>query len=247
MRYFLRLSYNGRAFNGWQVQPNARTVQGDLEHVLSMVFNGQIRVMGCGRTDTGVHASKFYAHFDTDKEIPSEFVFRLNRLMPGDVAIQEMIEVEGDAHARFDAFEREYQYFIHTKKDPFKAGMSTYYPRFEIDDELIQQAVELLPGYSDFKPLCKMSEDFKTTICEVYSASWERTEEGGALFTIRANRFLRNMIRRIVAVLVNIGNGKTSLDEFKEVMDSKGEFKIIELAPPDGLYLTDVRYPYLKD
>lgn len=243
MRYFLQLAYNGKGFYGWQVQPDTRTVQGEIEHVLSMLFDTETRIMGCGRTDTGVHASKFFAHFDTEKELPQPFVAKLNKLLPSDISIQAVFPVNENAHARFDANFRIYQYRIHTDKDPYKIGLSTFYPRFEVDVAKILAAVAMLPNYSDFKPLCKLSEDFKTTICEVYHAHWEQTANG-AIFEISANRFLRNMIRRIVAVLVNIGQGKTSLAEFKEVMDQVGEFKVIELAPPDGLYLTDVRYPY---
>lgn len=244
MRYFIEIAYNGRNYSGWQIQPDTETVQGHIEQVLGLILNEEIRVMGCGRTDTGVHASQFFLHFDTTKSLPQPFVTKLNRLLPEDIAAINFFEVKADAHARFDAHSRTYRYLIHTRKDPYKIGLSTFYTRFEVDESKIQAAVAMLPNYRDFKPLSKLSEDFKTTICEVDFAKWEQNEEG-VEFTIRSNRFLRNMIRRIVAVLVNIGTGKTSLEEFKEVMDKTSEFKVIELAPPDGLYLTQVTYPYL--
>jgi tRNA pseudouridine38-40 synthase len=244
MRYFLEIAYNGRNYSGWQVQPNADTIQAHIEQVLGLIFNEEIRVMGCGRTDTGVHASQFFLHFDTEKDLPQPFVSKLNRLLPLDIAVRDYFEVKADAHARFDAYSRTYRYRIHTYKDPYKLGLSTFYPRFEVDESKIQAAVAILPNYRDFKPLCKLSEDFKTTLCEVSFACWEQTDDG-VDFTITSNRFLRNMIRRIVAVLVNIGTGKTSLQEFRKVMDEVSEFKVIELAPPDGLYLAEVKYPYL--
>ena len=217
------------------------------QHYLQFL-TGDIPVTGCGRTDTGVHATTYFAHFDFDGDLPEEFIYKLNCVLPESVVVYDLYEVDDEAHARFHAVYREYHYYLHIHKNPFLQKKSGYYPNAQLDGEKIAEAISLLPDYTDFKPLSKNNEDIKTTDCEIFDANWNYLEENGQyLFSIAANRFLRSMVRRIVGTLVSIGKGKTSIEEFKSVMEERGEFNITDTAPPDGLYLVDVRYPFMDD
>lgn len=241
-RYFIRLSYNGARFFGWQRQKHVPTVQQALEETLSLQLRQDIHVQGCGRTDTGVHARDYYAHFDyTTEPLPEELVFRLNQMLPRDVAVQEVFPVQPKAHARFSATHRSYEYLVTPKKDPFRIGLATYY-RHALDVEKMNAAAALLPQFQDFKAFSKTGSDAKSTLCEVTEAHWRRDGEG-YVFRISANRFLRTMVRLLAGTLVDVGRGKLSVEEFKTVVESQRRGQGGMAFPPDGLYLVDIKYP----
>jgi len=247
-RYFLEIAYKGTNYCGWQVQPKQVTVQSTLNHALSTILNTPTSTLGCGRTDSGVHARQFFVHFDTTR-IPENFVFRLNKFLPPDIAIKRLIsDVPPKAHTRFDATYRAYDYYVHFNKDPFLTQHSLYFPWLPLDIAAMEQAVQQLPQYTNFPMFCKSGHDSKTTLCTIFTTNLQYDEVGGTLhFHIAANRFLRGMIRRIMGCLLMIGKGKISLYDFTEVMEQeKPAFKQMNLSvAPQGLYLSEVRYPYL--
>lgn len=253
-RYFIHLAYDGTSYAGWQVQNNAKTVQGKLNLALSTLLSEHISTGGCGRTDAGVHATDFYAHFETAREVDEKFAFRLNSLLPEDITIYRVFRVADRANSRFDAYSRTYEYYIHSEKNPFLRHYSTQLYTRGIDWERMQEAAAMLPGFSDFTSLCRPSEDFKTNICRVSEARWEavsRPAIAGAgnnefmRFTITSNRFLRGMVRKIVGVHLHIGRGRLSLDQFRCIVEAREEFPFAVSSPPQGLYLVRVRYPFL--
>lgn len=245
MRYFIQLAYNGSAFHGWQIQPNASSVQETLNKALSVLLNTPINCMGAGRTDTGVHASKMFAHFDYDKPIViPTFVHKLNSYLPKEIAIQEIYKVADDAHCRFDATKRTYEYHLHTAKNPFSEGLSWYNPQ-NLDIELMNEACKILFEYSDFQCFSKVKTDVATFDCTIYEAFWKK-ENNAIVFTISANRFLRNMVRSIVGTMVTIGLHKISLTEFKSIIESKNREKAGFSVPAHGLYLTDITYDFIQ-
>jgi tRNA pseudouridine38-40 synthase len=242
-RYFLKLSFDGSQYCGWQEQANAPTVQETLNQVVSTLLRESVKTVGCGRTDTGVHARLFYAHFDTGREIanPNQFLFKLNNMLPKDIAVSEITSVEAKCHSRFDAREREYQYFIHTVKDPFLFGKSWYQP-YAWDLEAMNRAGEKLLNHKDFAAFCKAGGAQKTTLCKMMTAQW--TREGHQLvFTVRADRFLRNMVRAIVGTMKEVGLGKMTPEEFDQVIRSGSRSEAGVSVPAHGLYMTDVVYP----
>ena len=242
MRYFIRLAYKGTNYCGWQVQLNANTVQAELDKALSLLLSGKIETLGCGRTDTGVHAADFFAHFDCEKEIDAaQLVYKLNKLLPNDIVIKEIRPVKDDAHARFDATAREYKYYVTRSKNPFTQGMAWYYFA-DLNVAAMNEAAAYLLTIEDFKAFSKAHTDVKTTLCKVTVAQW--TEENGQLvFTIAANRFLRNMVRAIVGTLTDVGRGKITLEEFKQIAQSLDRKEAGESAPAEGLFLTRIDYP----
>ncbi|MBK7958677.1 MAG: tRNA pseudouridine synthase A [Bacteroidetes bacterium] len=233
-RYFLHLAYDGTNFHGWQIQLNAISIQAVIKEALEKILNIPINLVGCGRTDTGVHATQYYAHFDSTKPLPDRFVMKLNAVLPGAIAIYDCIPVERNAHARFHAIERSYEYFIHTRKNPFSRNYSYEFLYYPLRWDLIHEATALIPTYTEFKPMIKMDKDNP----QVGDHQWK--------FKITANRFLYNMIRRIVGTMVLIGREQLTLEEFKRVMDEQAEFKNIKLAPSNGLHLNRVIYPFIK-
>lgn len=242
-RYFLHLAYDGTNYHGWQIQLNDHSVQQEIKNALEKILNIPINLIGCGRTDSGVHAKQFYAHFDSTKPLPDKFIIRINAVLPRTIAIYELIEVPLHANARFDAIERGYEYFIHTQKNPFIRAYSYEFPHHSLDWDLIQEATQMLLEYKEFKPLVKMDGERAKYTCIVKSAAWEQVSEYQWKFSIRANRFLYNMIRRIVGTMILIGRKQLSIQDFKRVMDEQSEFKIIKLAPANGLHLCSVLYP----
>ena len=243
MRYFLTLSYKGTAYHGWQVQDNAPTVQGMLQKALSTLLEEKIDVTGAGRTDTGVHAAYYIAHFDAGSGKPQEknFVYHLNAMLPKDIAVSSVRPVPDDAHARFSAILREYKYYILTEKDPFKIDTAYRYP-LSLDMDKMNEAAELLKGYSDFESFCKLHADNKTTICHLRDSIWEKN--GSMLiYTVSADRFLRNMVRAIVGTLIDVGRGKTDVARFREIIEAKNRGAAGTSAPAHGLFLTDIHYP----
>jgi tRNA pseudouridine38-40 synthase len=246
-RYFLELAYNGTAYRGWQRQPDAPSVQAEVERALRFNLHlPELFVVGCGRTDTGVHATRFYLHFDVpeERELGERFVYGVNSLLPPDIAVFRVIPVSDEAHARFSATERGYRYLINQHKDPFLAGRS-YELRPPLDLEAMAAAVPALLGRQDFSSFCLAGSDNKTMLCDVRHAAWERTEKGYA-FTIRADRFLRNMVRAIVGTFVRIGKGEQPYTHMADVIAARDRGAAGKSAPARGLYLEHVTYPFLE-
>ncbi len=244
MRYFLELQYMGSNYCGWQRQTNQPSVQQRLEQTLSTYFRTPIEVVGAGRTDTGVHASYYVAHFDLAEEVidPSQAIYKLNRMLPDDVAIRSMTAVPATAHARFDALEREYRYYIEPQKNPFTRSLAWHYA-VDLDLDAMNRAAAVLLEECDFTSFAKLNSNNKTNLCCVVKAEWEVLGDGKLCFTIRANRFLRNMVRAIVGTLIDVGRGRYTVDQFVEIVRSRDLSRSSGGAPAEGLYLTDVRYP----
>ena len=252
MRYFLKLAYNGSSFHGWQRQPNAGSVQQVLEEALSVVLRENTQLTGAGRTDTGVNARVMYAHFDTPNPIEDKkrFLLSLNRLCGKDIAIDDLIEVESEAHARFDATKRTYRYFVTYEKSPFLYPFSWHSPTL-LDIEKMNSAARLLLTTEDFTSFAKLHSDAKTNICHVSKAEWEpwRNSFGckGIMFTISADRFLRNMVRAVVGTLVDVGRNKLSVEEFAGIIDKKDRCSAGTSMPGEALFLWEVEYPFLTN
>ena len=242
MRYFIHLAYNGANYCGWQTQPDLPTVQLTLEQALSTLLRKTIAIVGCGRTDTGVHASDFYAHFDTEQPIDCpQLTFKLNSYLPDDIAIYDIFPVKDNAHARFDATARTYQYHVSDRRLPFCQGLySRIY--FHPNLDLMNQGAEILMQYDDFTSFAKLHTQVKTNICHLTHAQWEQQDEL-LVFTIRSNRFLRNMVRSVTGTLLDVGRGKLSLDGLREIIERKDRCAAGVSMPPQGLFLTKVEYP----
>jgi tRNA pseudouridine38-40 synthase len=242
-RYFIFISYKGTAYHGWQVQPNGVTVQKLLDESLSVVLNEKISTTGAGRTDTGVHALVFCAHFNSiadDLDTKKNLVHRLNRYLPKDISVNEIKKVRDDANARFSALSRTYKYNIARKKDPFYDG-SSWYIHGDLDVEAMNSASAILLKHTDFTSFSKLHTDVKTNNCKVYEAHWDQSE-GMLVFTIKADRFLRNMVRAIVGSMADIGMGKKSVGEFEEIINAKDRCKAGKSAPAQGLFLNEIEY-----
>lgn len=241
-RYFIHLSYNGKNYCGWQVQPNGNTVQAEVEKAIETVLRTKTAVTGAGRTDAGVHAALMVAHFDTEAPIAdtSAFSERLNRLLPKDIAIFKAEEVKPDAHARFDATSRTYKYYITHQKDVFRQGIA-YKIHGKIDYDLMNGAAKTLFEYTDFTSFSKLHTDVMTNNCTIMQAEWTH-ENGLWVFTITADRFLRNMVRAIVGTLLEVGRGKLSVEQFRQVIEAKDRCKAGFSVPAHALFLVDIKY-----
>ncbi len=244
MRYFITLSYDGTRFHGWQIQPNGISVQGELQRGLSLLLRKEMSVTGAGRTDTGVHARMMVAHFDYEGElpmVPAQLAYKLNKLLPCDIAIQHIEQVADDLHARFSATARTYHYYIHTEKSPFARHYSCelHYP---LDFQLMNEAAGILMEYEDFGAFCKSHADVKTTLCHVTTARWIQTSPSAWSFEITANRFLRNMVRAVVGTLVDVGRSRLSLSEFRRVIEGKRRSDAGESMPGNALFLERIEY-----
>ena len=248
MRYFSELAYNGTNYCGWQIQPNGVTVQEKVAAAFSTILRTPIAVHGCGRTDTGVHASQFFIHFDYDGEFPRGFINRLNKFLPKDIVIKSIFEVTADASTRFDAYHRSYEYHISLHKDPFHQETVYYYPfSKQLDLEKMQAAAALLLAYDAFFPFCKTKSDAKTMLCDMKRAEWVLDEKADRLiFHISANRFLRGMVRLIVGMCLNVGLGRLTIADVKEAMDTQTRLKKDLSVEAKGLFLTEVKYPFLE-
>lgn len=245
MRYFIEFAYKGTNYHGWQAQPDTdKTVQGMLESKLSMVLRTPISLVGAGRTDAGVHASQQFAHFDFDGEIElQKLAYNMNACLPEDISVAAFHRVHDDAHARFDAKRRTYEYHIHTKKNPFLKELSFRYLH-RLDVDAMNAAATILLEYTDFECFSKVKTDVHTFICRIFEARWERS--GDTLtFTISADRFLRNMVRAIVGTLIDVGLGKIQPDDIRKVIESKSRNEAGFSVPAHGLYLTKIEYEYL--
>lgn len=246
MRYFFHLAYRGSRYCGWQKHPNILTVQDTIEGTFSKVLKQPIEISGCGRTDTGVHASQFFFHCDLDHNWDFDALFRINKSLPEDIALFEFFPVAENAHARFDAYSRTYQYFIHTYKDPYLSGLSSLYEYKNLDYEKMNAATQLLIQYSDYAAYCKSPNKYEHTLCFIKEAEMKISpDEKRIQFTISSNRFLSGMIRILVMKILDIGTGNWTLDKFEYHLSHKVTPELIKPAHPEGLYLTRVRYPHL--
>ena len=242
MRYFVWFSYDGTAYHGWQIQPNGNSVQEELQRALSTLLREEISVTGAGRTDAGVHARQMVAHFDFSEAIDLEqLAYKLNRILPCDIAVDRVELVDDDMHARFSATSRTYHYYIYTKKDPFSRPYSTEL-HYELDFDKMNEAGRILMTYDDFGAFCKSHSDVKTTLCRVTKAEWVQTSETSWYFEITANRFLRNMVRAVVGTLIDVGRGRLTLDDFRKVIEGKRRTAAGESMPANALFLENIRY-----
>lgn len=241
LRYFLEFSYNGKHYHGWQYQPNAISVQEVLEKALSMMLRTPIELIGAGRTDAGVHAKQMFAHFDIQQKVDSNLVHKLNSYLPYDIAITGIHPVKEDSHARFDATQRTYEYWLTQKKSPF-LNEYAYYINLPLDIEAMNKAAEVLFSYNDFQCFSKSNTDVKTYLCDISHAQWTLMDEK-LVFTITADVFYRNMVRAIVGTLLEVGLGKSSIENVKTIIESKNRSKAGVSVPAHALYLTKVIYP----
>lgn len=244
LRYFIYISYKGTFYHGWQLQPNSITVQKILDDALSVVLNEKISTTGAGRTDTGVHALLFCAHFDTnspDLSSNTKLIFKLNSYLPPDISVNSISKVLPDANARFSAISRTYKYYISRIKDPFFNNSSWFLNR-DIDVDAMNEACKVLLGCSDFTSFSKLHSDNKTNICKIYTSGWEALENR-LIFTIKADRFLRNMVRAIVGTMIEIGYKKINIEAFEQIILDKDRCRAGKSAPAQGLFLTDIEYP----
>ncbi len=242
LRYFIKLSFKGTNYHGWQVQDNAVSVQSVLDHALSLLLKENIVSTGAGRTDTGVHAKEFYAHFDTieEKKIDTNLIGRLNIFLPKDITVFSIYSVNEKLHARFDAIARTYEYHIHLKKDPFLDQLSNYVYK-KLDVAKMNEAAQLLVQYKDFKCFSKSRTQVNNFICDIKSAEWKQ-EDHRLIFTIKANRFLRNMVRAIVGTLLEIGSEEITIEDLKKIIESGDRSNAGESVAACGLYLTKIDY-----
>ena len=242
MRYFIELQYDGASYFGWQRQPDVATVQGTIEQKLSMLRGVPTEIVGVGRTDTGVNASFYVAHFDTEEAVDcSQLAYKLNKVLPQDIAIRRIYEVEATKHARFDAQQREYTYFLTPHKAPFRR-FSAWHFAVELDVARMNDAARRLLEYDDFTSFAKLNSNNKTNICHISHAEWCVEADGTLRFTIRADRFLRNMVRAIVGTLVDVGRGRYTVEEFDDIIRSRDLSRSSAGAPACGLFLSDVKY-----
>ena len=255
MRFFITLSYDGTRYHGWQIQPNGDSVQQELQEALSTLLRKPVEVVGAGRTDTGVHARMMVAHFDLDPTHPplegamvngqwsmvNNLAYKLNKLLPQDIAVQDVRQVADDMHARFSATSRTYHYYINIKKDPFLQAYSWQIP-FALDFDKMIEAAKVLLEYKDFTSFSKVNTDTKTNLCDLKEAYWQEVAPGQWRFTITANRFLRNMVRAIVGTLVEVGRGRISIEEMRQIIEAKDRCQAGESVPGKALFLVDIKY-----
>lgn len=243
-RYFIYLAYEGTNYHGWQIQPNGISVQECLQKALSTFLRTDIEVVGAGRTDTGVHAKLMVAHFDYEEDFAdlTAIADKLNRILPQDISVFEVCKVTPEAHARFDAISRSYKYYITNVKSPFNRHLK-WRVHSNLDYELMNRAAKILFEYTDFTSFSKLHTDVKTNNCRIMQAEWTQEDENTWVFTIKADRFLRNMVRAVVGTLVEVGRGKMSLEEFRRVIEHKDRCKAGASVPGHALFLVDVEYP----
>ena len=247
MRYFINLGFDGTGYSGWQRQKNTQnTVQEVIEKTLKLLFKKDITVYGCGRTDAGVHASQYIIHIELKETPDFDLKYRLNKNLPEDIGVFEIIEVKDELHARYDAVARTYDYFIHWKKNPILTRHSSLYD-LNLDFGLMKKAAALILETKDFKPLCKQPDLYKNTLCQITESKLVVNEDLGRLcYTITSNRFLRGMVRLCVSFLLQVGSGKITLEEFEQVLHQEVDIKQKQPALPNGLFLSQIKYPSLE-
>ena len=246
MRYFIEISYLGTGYHGWQIQPNAITIQEVLENCMSKILNSKIKLIGAGRTDSGVHANQMFAHFDFNFKIinSNELIYKLNSFLPKEIAIKDLIMVKNDAHARFDASSRYYEYHITNKKNPFQIN-KIYFFKNSLDLEKMNLCSDILLDYNDFKCFSKSKSDVKTYNCNILYAKWEIINEV-FVFKIKADRFLRNMVRAIVGTLIEVGLDKISLEEFESIVKKRDRKLAGYSVPAHALFLKKIEYNWVE-
>lgn len=247
MRYFMELAYNGANYHGWQRQPKQISVQETIENAFALILRSpDLAITGCGRTDSGVHARRYFAHFDYSSKLPQGFLSRINKFLPKDIAIQRVFPVEEDQHARFDAYYRAYEYHLGWNKDPFHQDTCFHLHRAErFNTDAMQEAAQLLLNYDHFTPFCKTGSDAKTMRCEMHRSEWEFGETKW-VYHVSANRFLRGMVRLIVGMCLSVGEEKINIKEVRQAMDAQERLSKSLSVAPQGLFLTDIRYPFLE-
>jgi tRNA pseudouridine38-40 synthase len=241
LRYFIELSYNGKNYHGWQIQPDVISVQQKVNSALSIMLQEEISVVGAGRTDTGVHASQMFAHFDVKQELVENAVFKLNSILPEDIVVHNVFSVAQDMHARFNALSRSYAYKICLGRDPFSLDFAWQIHSQKFDLNLMNEAAKLLLEYQDFESFSKVKTDVFTFNCDITKAVWIE-KENELTFHISANRFLRNMVRAIVGTLLEVGSGKKTIEDFRKIIESKSRSKAGLSVPAKGLFLTAIKY-----
>jgi tRNA pseudouridine38-40 synthase len=240
MRYFIEVSYKGTNYSGFQIQYNANTVQAEVEKALEIFFKEKINLTGSSRTDAGVHALKNYFHFDTLKEIDPAISYNLNAILPADIVVSNIIKVTDSAHCRFDALHRFYKYYIYQEKNPFLEDRAYYYP-YKLNKSKLDEAASVLKEYTDFSSFSKRNTQVKTFKCEIIESEW-LVESNCLVFNIKANRFLRGMVRALTATMLNVGREKTTINEFKGIIEAKDCTMASFASPPQGLFLADVYF-----
>jgi tRNA pseudouridine38-40 synthase len=249
MRYFGRIAYCGSRYAGWQNQPSDVSVQQTMEETLGVIFRESIKVVGCGRTDSGVHASTFYLHFEVPEiDSPGRVLRSLNALLPDDIYFGDLIPVSPDAHARFDAVKRTYRYYVTGIPDPFRREKVYFFPQMQFCDfDKLCKAAQLIGSHGEFYPFCKSGAEVNNYKCNVFSSRWIQKSEYVWVFEISANRFLRGMVRLIVGACINAGLGKFSIGEIESALYSQERLERPWSAPGHGLYLAEVEYPYIPE
>ena len=241
MRYFLEVSYKGTNYSGFQSQKNANTIQAEVEKAFKILLKEEVQLTGSSRTDTGVHALQNYFHFDTKNELSPQLLYNLNALLPGDIAMRNLHKVRDEAHCRFDAITREYKYYVYQKKNPFLEDKAYYYP-YTLDLELMQRAATIIKEYSDFTSFSKRNTQVKSFTCDIQESHW--IIEGECfVYQVKANRFLRGMVRALVATMLKVGRNKTNLDNFRTIIESQDCTLADFSSPPEGLFLVQVAFP----
>jgi tRNA pseudouridine38-40 synthase len=246
IRYFFHIAYNGANYRGWQRQSKVITIQEIIEKKLKEFFKYDIPCLGCGRTDAGVHAAQYFFHIDLKETLQDDLKFILNKMLPKDISVLDIIKMDGEPHAQFDATERTYDYFIHKTKNPFLSDFSSFYLMDDFDLTKIKEAISIIPQYKDFRAFCKTPDRHNNTICNVKSVKLFCNQNKDRIrFQFISDKYLKSMIRIIVYKLIEIGTGKLSIEEFETQLKSKGTPQILNLAYPQGLYLSKVTYPFL--
>jgi len=243
VRYFIHLSYDGSRYHGWQIQPNGISIEGEIERCLSTLLGVPVDIVGAGRTDAGVHARHMVAHFDVEEPVAdtSQLTYKLNRMLPPDIRIEKTESVPDDMHARFSAKWRTYHYYLSLKPTPFNRHY-TWLCHYDLDFPLMNEAARMLMEYKDFACFCKSHTDVKTTLCDVVEAEWVKTDDSEWFFVIKANRFLRNMVRAVVGTLVEVGRHRMTLEQFRSVIEGKSRCQAGESMPANALFLEKIEY-----
>lgn len=240
-RYFLEVSYKGTHYSGFQTQDNANTIQAEIEKAFTILHRQPVTMTGSSRTDAGVHALQNFFHFDYEAELNPHFVYKLNAILPGDIVINKLIPVANNAHCRFDAISREYNYFIYNSKNPFLQDTAFFFP-YKLDLEKMQQAADIIKGHTDFTSFSKRNTQAKTFICHIVESQWiEKYNQ--LIYNVKSNRFLRGMVRGLTATMLKVGRGKLSIEEFRAVIEAKDCTKASFAVPAHGLFLMKVEYP----
>jgi tRNA pseudouridine38-40 synthase len=241
MRYFLEVSYKGTAYSGFQEQENANTVQAEVTKAFAVLIKVNLQLTGSSRTDAGVHALQNFFHFDTQLELKPELLYNLNAILPPDIAVKNLFRVKDDAHCRFDAVSRQYRYFIYSNKNPFLVERAFFYP-YKLDIDIMCKAAEVIKGYNDFTSFSKRNTQVKTFQCEITESEWYE-ENDCLVYKVRANRFLRGMVRALTATMLQVGRGKIDLDQFRQIIEAKDCTQASFGVPAHGLFLTQVQFP----